>query len=33
MPAIYATYIVLLLLALIGLLPETEGFSDEGCVD
>jgi hypothetical protein len=33
MNAIYAAYIVSLLLAFIGLLPETEGFSDKSCVD
>jgi hypothetical protein len=26
-------YVVVLLLALIALLPETDGFSDEGCID
>jgi hypothetical protein len=30
---INAVLIVVLLLALIGLMPEAEGFSDEGCID
>jgi hypothetical protein len=33
MNAVYAAYVVLLLLAFIALLPETDGFSDEDCVD
>ena len=28
-----AVYIVVLLLALIAFLPESDGFSDEGCID
>jgi hypothetical protein len=31
--AFNAVYIVVLLLALIALLPETDGFSDEGSID
>jgi hypothetical protein len=33
MNAVYAAYVVSLLLAFIALLPQAEGFSDEGCVD
>jgi hypothetical protein len=33
MNAVYAAYVVSLLLAFIALLPDVEEFSDAGCVD